>query len=431
MGFMVGLVVCKTTTQKVQHRRLLLSGRKKVYFREMKSDRITAKTILNYLPDSVFEELSKELLVDYKSKKLTGKMLFKLLLYGLLSENELSLRVLEGVYENNYFQNYSGLSGSIDHSSIGERLGKIDYKYFEKLFKSSYELFSKHNPKERIGNYELVRFDSTIVNLSSKLIKIPYLRASNPSKLKDKVDVEFKFTVGFNGLLVKEARFFNQASYSNEDIALAEVIKAYGLSAEEVAVFDRGLQARSTLEGFNKESIKFVTRAKKDCRYKKVRTITDINKSLETDTLLIEEDLEVHLYDRYSHITKNTFRLIKGVIKQSNEPIYFLTNLFENSLDDITLMYRRRWDIELFFKMLKQHFSFKHLLARNENGIKIMLFMALIAIMMVFVYQELNKTQTFKLAKRKFNNELETEWLEEIVRVCGGDFSLFKKEKIP
>ena len=46
-----------------------------------------------------------------------------------------------------------------------------------------------------------------------------------------------------------------------------------------------------------------------------------------------------------------------------------------------------RWDIELFFKFIKQHLSFDHLISRNENGIRIMLHMSLIAALLLIWYQ--------------------------------------------
>jgi hypothetical protein len=50
-------------------------------------------------------------------------------------------------------------------------------------------------------------------------------------------------------------------------------------------------------------------------------------------------------------------------------------------------LYRRRWEIETFFKFLKQHLSYAHLTSRNENGIRVLIWMALITAVLLFWYK--------------------------------------------
>ena len=51
-------------------------------------------------------------------------------------------------------------------------------------------------------------------------------------------------------------------------------------------------------------------------------------------------------------------------------------------------MYRSRWAIEVFFKGIKQHLSFSHLTSRSENGIKVMIYMSLIAALLLIWYKQ-------------------------------------------
>ncbi len=69
---------------------------------------------------------------------------------------------------------------------------------------------------------------------------------------------------------------------------------------------------------------------------------------------------------------KNLFRRIEAIQFETNEPICFLINLSNLTASDITELYKRRWDIEVYFKFIKQLLNFKHLISRNENGIKVM-----------------------------------------------------------
>ena len=84
-------------------------------------------------------------------------------------------------------------------------------------------------------------------------------------------------------------------------------------------------------------------------------------------------------------------------------------------------MYKQRWEIEVFFKFLKQHLNLKHIISRNDNAIKVMIYMTLILSMLLIVYKKLNKITGFKIAKLKFEIELDNLLIKEIVQLCGGD----------
>jgi IS4 transposase len=70
------------------------------------------------------------------------------------------------------------------------------------------------------------------------------------------------------------------------------------------------------------------------------------------------------------------------------EEFEFLTNLFELRADLIAAIYKLRWQIELLFKQLKQNFPLKYFLGDNENAIKIQIYCALIANLLMTVIQK-------------------------------------------
>ncbi len=72
----------------------------------------------------------------------------------------------------------------------------------------------------------------------------------------------------------------------------------------------------------------------------------------------------------------------------------------------------------MFFKFIKQHLSFSHLVSRNTNGIKVMLYMTLISAILLAVYKKLNG---YKIPKLKLPQELEVLLIKDIVSRCGGD----------
>jgi len=396
----------------------------------MKYKKITASELFNLLPDGELDALSQSTGVDYQAKKLYGKTVLQLLLYGLLSGKELSWRILEVLTESKRFQRLADLSVRFetDHSSLAERVSHIKVDYFRAVFERVSELVEELCPPQAVASYKLVRCDSTFVNIAASLLKIGGMSAGvNTKKKKDNHPVAVKFSIGFNGMYAKDAKFFHSPSHNSDDVSLRELIKDGNWDDKEIAVFDRGLQSREAFEEFSENSIKFVTRLKRGShgtvKYKKLGEITHIpeNEPIITDTLIIEQDLKVILYGKTGRKTRNAYRLIIAVIIESGEEIFFLTNIAEElSALQVTEIYRRRWDIEVFFKFLKQEFNFKHLLSRNENGIQVVLYTTLIAAMLVFVYRHLNKIEGFKIAKLQFINDLEIEIMKKVVEICQG-----------
>ena len=55
--------------------------------------------------------------------------------------------------------------------------------------------------------------------------------------------------------------------------------------------------------------------------------------------------------------------------------------------EEVTELYRRRWEIETFFKLLKQHLSYEHLTSRCQNGIEVMILMSIITALIMVWYQ--------------------------------------------
>ena len=88
--------------------------------------------------------------------------------------------------------------------------------------------------------------------------------------------------------------------------------------------------------------------------------------------------------------------------------------------EDIIMIYKKRWDIEVFFRFIKQELNFSHLMSTNINGIKIVLYMTLILSMLIHIYKKYNKTG-FKTAKRRVKMELDDLMTILIVEACGGN----------
>lgn len=397
---------------------------------------INVLELLDEIPQELFDRLGAEHQVDYKAKKLHGQQLFQLLLYGLLSGKELSLRVLEELYQTPVFQCLptASVASTIDHSSLADRLSTIKAAYFKAIFEHISSDFAGKFGSEDASKHRLVRFDSTMICLSAKLLKMNGMRTGEAKRNGNNLNI--KFSVGFDGTAVRHIELFQEQTHLSENVALATLIEQTALTKRDIAVFDRGISSRKTFGRFSDDGIQFVTRVqaseegqKLALKYQPVGELTAIDpeKPLITDTLLIEEDLEVHLYGTHQAKTKQSFRLVKAFVLDSGEPINFLTNMMTLPAEEITEIYRLRWDIEVFFKFLKQEFGFKHFLSRNENGVRVMMYMTAIAAMLIYTYRKLNRIEGFKIAKIRFVNELEREIIQIIIELCEGKPHLFQR----
>ncbi len=113
--------------------------------------------------------------------------------------------------------------------------------------------------------------------------------------------------------------------------------------------------------------------------------------------------------------------MIKSQSKKTNEEIYFLTNIQDLKAYEITEIYKKRWEIEVFFKFIKQHLHFKHFLNYSENGIKVTMYMTMIVAILILIYKKINEIKSYKIAKYEFTEELNMEIIKEIVVICDGD----------
>ena len=388
---------------------------------------IPVKTLLGYLPDSLIERLCVEHNVDKQVKKLEGKIVFKLLLYSVLSSSQLSLNVLISLFDKIGFRSLIGVDKDFitKRNSLSDRLISLNSDFLKSLFEESVKIFSQHLPSQEINGYKIHMFDSTFVACSAKLLNFG-MKMGRKAKNETHRYNHLKFTVGFNGIIPEKIKFYDQATDVADDVSLKEIINEMALSSKDIAVFDRGLKSRETFEEFSQKGGNqrlFVSRINPTKNFKVVKT-NEITQN-KTKSLTILSDQNVRLYHN-SRLTKTHFRLI---IAQKNDEtqdeIFFISNILDDlTAIDITDIYRLRWEIERFFRFIKQNLNFSHLISRDYNAIKNMTYVMLIAAMFIALYAKLNERNGFKINKLKFLYELEAEIVKELIILCKGDANL-------
>ena len=395
-----------------------------------KDPKVSVNQLLSFIPEALLSHLSASTKVDYYSKVLHGKKVFYLLLYAILDNEKLSQRTLEDTFNYSGFKAIFNLdeSETVRRSSISERLSKIDAGYFKEIFECMYDRFSESYSQTESNKYNLIRVDSTIVSEAA-------------GKLKEGIDQKIgkklvKYSISFDGILPAGAETFNTQRYSTEENALPEaVLKQVQRDTEHsnIYIIDRGVQSTRTMKDFDKKNIKFVIRAKENRKHEDIKSLIGENQDLDIGDNLLVKDSIVKLYTGVPVKNKqgnkhyreekieNQFRLV--VVKNKVQPekeFWFITNDFELTAKEVADYYRRRWDIEVFFRFIKQELNVSHLVSLSKNGIEVMIYMTLIVAMLILIYKKANNLG-YKTAKRRFVMELRELITAIMITLSGGD----------
>jgi len=146
-------------------------------------------------------------------------------------------------------------------------------------------------------------------------------------------------------------------------------------------VFDRGYLDYKQFDLYSGKGIRFVTRLKNNA-------CVAVLRELEVDEeSVIEEDLIVRLGKGKSRM-EHDLRLVV-TMDTKGKAVMILTNDFNITAEEIGVIYRYRWQIELFFKWIKQHLTIKHLFGKSKAAVINQLFIALITycLMMLIKYK--------------------------------------------
>jgi hypothetical protein len=388
-------------------------------FSILDSNKISVKELLSVIPDELLANMAQSSTVDYQVKKLYGKSMFYLLLYGLLESNRASLRSLEEVFNSTKFKVIFNLdkTAKTKFNSISDRLSSMDESYFRQAYELLYKEYSNlYSIEDSIG-YNITRVDSTmVVEVANKIQEGMHVGKSGKESPK-----QIKYTISLTNLLPSSVEVFTSQLQLSEDYSIPQAIMNHiDHRPDNVFVFDRGVSSRKAFNQMDNSHLNFVTRVNPKARHKVIEQST-LKHEVRVNNLIVIQDEKVIFYDK-KHKPSNVFRLIQ-TIDHNNDPLWFVTNLFEDTVEDIINIYKKRWDIEVFFRFIKQELNFKHFISTSINGISILLYMTLILSMLILIYKRVNNLG-YKTAKRRFYYEIDELYMSMIIRISGGDPSL-------
>jgi hypothetical protein len=371
--------------------------------------------IINLLDTAKLNALDK---ADKRNHKITGRYILKSFVSSILKGERMSLRTLETVTNNN--KDISSLlkaknidNKHLDHSSIGKRLRTVDVGCVKEVYEDLVVQYNTSFSKEEVDKFQ--RFDSTMLTISGKLLK-DGLNRGGPAK-----DRHIKVSVSLSKSIPSSVRFCKERSETSEEVALLRAINEAKVEQEDILLFDRGLSKGNTFKELTQEKREFITRANIDRKYLKVKN-NKFNRKQENGITIISDQI-IKLYNQQQKTIDCNLRLIKAKNRKETE-LWFLSNVFYLSAHEVCAAYKKRWDIEVFFKFIKQNLQFKHFISYNSNGIKVYLYCVLIAAILFVIFKSSNQLTGFKIPLLLFSLALQKEMIKHIVLFCGGDPNL-------
>ena len=161
----------------------------------------------------------------------------------------------------------------------------------------------------------------------------------------------------------------------------SKAMKEIPYEADAYYIFDRGYNNFKELYRIQRMESFFVVRAKNNLQYRCVRWKRRLPKNMLTDA-----EIELTVYKSRKDYPEN-LRLVRYYDEEQDREFMFLANAMDLTAQQIADLYKNRWQIELFFKWLKQHLKIKKFWGTTENAVRIQISAAITAYCLVAIIQ--------------------------------------------
>lgn len=276
-----------------------------------------------------------------------------------------------------------GLSQNPAKSTMSDGNSKRNYKVYATLYNDLLKyyatLFTKNHQGHIIKEIEdknIKLQDSTLVSLCLKLFDwAKYRTAKGGLKIHTVWDDQLGLPEFIN---ITEAQIHDRHGFSKNTFKKDTII------VEDRGYFDFGLM----LSRINAENT-FVTRIKSNTLYQSIEEL-DLPDTEDQDILKDEIIQLTSNQAKKVTIDQHKLRLVHVYKEDQNKVIEIITNNLTWSARTIADLYKKRWDIELFFKSIKQNLQIKTFLGTSENAVKSQIYIALITNLLLQLIKRIN-----------------------------------------
>jgi len=241
---------------------------------------------------------------------------------------------------------------------------------------------------ERFGKIKKFKFKNKLVSLDSSTITLSLSLFNWAHFRRSKGAVKLHMLLDHDGYLP------SYAVITDGKKGDSKIAKTLRFESGTVLVIDRGYNDYNWFARLSQQGVFFVTRLKNDAAFTQVesRPVPEQDVNIFWDRIVT---FNKHKADKDGK--KPEFRIVRAWIDSEHGTYTFLTNNMDFDAKTIADIYKDRWQIELFFKAIKQNLKIKTFLGTSENAVKTQIWTALIA-MLILRYLQLLSTAKWSLS---------------------------------
>lgn len=335
----------------------------------MKTSYVFSQLVSVALDRNHFNYLVRKYEGDKYVKHFTCWNQLLVMMFGQLCNRE-SLRDLTNAVAAHQKKCYHlGFGKHVSKTNLAYANSNRDYRIFEEY---AYYLIAEARKKRATDIFQLggnvYAFDSTTIDLCLSIFWWAKFRKHKGGiKVHTLYDVETQVPAFFH---ITEAAVHDSKAMS---VIPYETGSYY--------VFDRGYNDFKQLYRIEEIGSYFVIRAKKNVQYRAVKW-----KRRLPENVLSDAEIELTGYYPSKYYPKR-LRLVRYHDPEQNRDFMFLTNAMSLTSLQIANLYKNRWQVELFFKWLKQHLKIKKFWGASENAVRIQIYCAICAYCLVAIAQ--------------------------------------------
>lgn len=313
-----------------------------------------------FLPQRIFDRIVTKYNGNKYIKHFTCWNQLLIMMFGQLTNRDSLRNLIVAIDAHSQKSYHLGFGKNVTRSNLSKANEKRNYRIFEEF---AYVLIDIARKKLANNDFtvkgKVYAFDSSTIDLCLNVFWWAKFRKTKGGiKLHTLYDITTQIPA-----------FVHITSATVNDANAMDVIP-YEVGA--YYVFDRGYVDFSRLYKITLLSSFFVIRAKKNMKFKSA-TFAQVNEQNG-----VMSDQTGHFLGHYA--AKDYPDMIRKVVfydKEMNRTFVFMTNEMELPAEQIALLYKNRWQVELFFKWIKQHLKVKSFGGTSENAVKIQIYTAI------------------------------------------------------
>ena len=335
----------------------------------MFQDKYVFAQLVSFLNRSKFNRIVTKYQGDKYVKHFSCWNQLLALMFGQLSNRD-SLRNLIVALDAHHSKCYHlGMGKNISKSSLARANQDRDCRIFEEY---AYYLVNQAKEKRvtNIFNFggSVYAFDSTTIDLCLSVFWwAKFRKRKGGIKVHTLYDVETQIPTFFHitEASVHDSKAMNKIPYESGSYY----------------IFDRAYNNFKALFKIHQIEAFFVIRAKKNLQYKPTKWKRRLPKN-------VLSDMTIELTGFYpKQYYSEPIRLVRYWDEEQNREFIFLTNAFHISALQVAELYKNRWQVELFFKWIKQHLKIKKFWGTTENAVRIQIYTAICTYCLVAIVQ--------------------------------------------